>query len=146
MSWKYIDFQENIDRNVTILSHYSYIINWPACFSSSMWISFSSFSSSCFCWNRACGRKVIISYMFDLFLILRRKVIISYNVYVPPFSSFSEEKLWYLICFTSFFNFRFWIHLYCSTFPSFAILLIMPFSTSALLPFTTTHIHSYSLF
>ena len=143
MWWKYIDFQENIDRNVTILAHHSYIINWPACFSSSMWISFSSFSSSCFCWNRACGRKVIIS-----------------------FPSIPEEKLWYLIlymfhpfphfrrkvmiyhltCSTSFFNFSFWIHLYCSTFPSFAILLILPFSISALLPFTTTHIPSASLF
>ena len=77
MWWKYIDFQENIDRNVTILSHYSYKINWPACFSSSMWISFSSFSSSCFCWNRACGRKVIISYMFDLFPQFHKK---SYDI------------------------------------------------------------------
>ena len=143
MSWKYIDFQENIDRNVTILSHYSYIINWPACFSSSMWISFSSFSSSCFCWNRACGRKVTgnIFYVRPFPSIWEEKLwyrILYKCSIVPPFSSFSKEKLWYLICSTSFFNFSFWIHLYCSTFPSFAILLIMPFSTSALLPFTAS--------
>ena len=139
MWWKYIDFQENIDRNVTILSHYSIIIiNWPACFSSSMWISFSSFSSSCFCWNRACGRKVTGNIFFIRPFPLIREENIVYMFHCSTLFLILKERLWYLICSTSFFNFSFWIHLYCSTFPSFAILLIMPFSTSALLPFTAS--------
>ena len=143
MWWKYIDFQENIDRRVTILSHYSYIIiNWPACFSSSMWISFSSFSSSCFCWNRACGRKVIISYMFGLFPQFQRK---SYDILYCTCSTL------FLICrrkamisniFHLFLQFQFLNSSLLFNLPSFAILLVTPFSTTA---FAAIHNYSYSI-